>query len=1113
MEETAAQGKTLKELRTERKANGKSRDFKQLLKRIFRWDSLFYYAVFALILGFLWAIYPLSTNSFTQLLNFDYTWQYVPFTYDYWDAWHTFFRTGQFPLYDGAVFMGTDMIGSGSYYGLFDPFMFICYLLPRAWIPSTYAVMTYVKFMVAALLMRTYLKSMGIKEWTARIGGIIYTFSGFTTWFISAPNFHTAMTFFPLILLGIEKVLKKQSPVALSLGIFFLAVSCFFYVPVLCIFGVIYAGWRFVATFKTRELKDQFIVIGLGVAGFAVGLALSAISFIPSMRETMLSGRSSSIGSAYFTVIKQALKDKDLTMLFSYMFEEVGDHPAREMMGPITFFFPTGGWTSLPMAQSGYDAWTSSLYCFTPCVILTFVALINSIRLRKWSHLVAVLLCVFATMTNVSYFLFFGFSGNGYGRWFLILIPLIVFYSCWAFDLRHEMPRWIPLTGVILAFVGTISMYHVIEHVLGVGTFPSSVYNVHDTTYWRDSYVTSDRNGGPQNTTWYLYYQCCLVIIEGFFFVVGQKRKWLPMVLLGLVSAEVVVMGNLSYAFNGTWSYETGFAGGERNRESSLVMTNAINQNDSSFFRTQSDTYGNTDYSHNVFGTNATMAFHSLMNFEVETFAVNNQMKIPNNGDRRTTYGGIEVYNPPWSGRYMNKRYVTDTLLAYRYYIVENSYYRWKNQDGSAVFLPANVPFGSVEMESYSPNRDVYRVYRRGEDSLPQLGYAVDSNLLFRLKQSQTKSYINGFYTNQTGRNNFLELEHTQWVELNGAIIEDNVVLPGNFVVRDEVPSMRSDLDLYQATGLTRLAANANGLSMYYYETEADDGLFPSDSKDYRWEGLGYFVNHYKVLKRVTGPTTCYKDVGKIVITPSNSTLSHPTTFNTDPRGCYFEFAFNGPTNAVPRVYAIGDRVDDNGNVIETNACLGFDNNLFNNMNRDGFYGAYAHTFGLYARGLVKYFVMCVPGSGAYTTSTSYLSMIVKEYGEIEQEEVARKANSLKDVKRDVNSFSFYTDYTEPRIVVTQLGYHEGWNAKAKMPDGSEQKCPVLRLDGGLVGFVAPAAVDGLGNPLPVYYVLDYKTPLSGYSIALWAIGVVMFASFVAVPIIVKKKKRKQRAS
>ena len=69
-----------------------------------------------------WMAYGLINNSFTQFYPWtDYFGQYVTMTFYYHDVWHTFFKTGYFELYSPNTYLGSDNIGSNSYYGLFDP--------------------------------------------------------------------------------------------------------------------------------------------------------------------------------------------------------------------------------------------------------------------------------------------------------------------------------------------------------------------------------------------------------------------------------------------------------------------------------------------------------------------------------------------------------------------------------------------------------------------------------------------------------------------------------------------------------------------------------------------------------------------------------------------------------------------------------------------------------------------------------------------------------------------------------------------------------------------------------------------------------------------------------
>lgn len=1125
METAQKPDKSLSQIRAETRKKGGW--FHAHMPFLFRIDSLFYYGIFLFVLSGLWAGYALVMENFSQLLNWDYTWQYIPFTYDYWDAWHTFFSTGKFPLYDAKVYLGTDMIGSGSYYGLFDPFQFVCYLFPREWIPQTYAFMTFLKLVFGGLMMRCYLKCMGIREFTARIGGVIYAFSGFTTFFEGSPNFTTAVAFLPLILWGIERVLRKQEPTLLILGVFGLGISCFFFLPVICIFGVIYALWRFFTTLKTRDKKAQILTMIYGIGGFAVGLALSAFSLLPSLRQTMLTGRGASVGTAYAHAILESLKSLDAKMLVSFVFEEVGDNPGRELMGVISFFFPTGGWTNLPLARMlqwngnvGYDAWTSSLFCYTPCVILFFAGIMHSIRLRKWSHLLAVVVCVYAVLTTFSYYFFYAFSGNGYGRWFLILIPLIVYYCCWAFDERARGPRAVPFIATLFALLGTIGAYYLTIAVLDGKKFPSSTYNVNgNSSYWPERFATANQTVGGITASWYFYYQLAFVTVEGALLCIGYRKKWVQYALFGLVTVEVIVMGNVAYAFNGTWSIQHHYAGGEYNRAVSSQMIGAINAKDKSFFRVQSDTFGGSKYYHFVFGANTTTVFHSLMNFDLETFAINNGLK-GRGGTPVETYNGEKVYYPSWSGYYGNKRYWLDSLLEFRYYIVKNNYSGWKDKDGNAQFLSPNVPFFSEELTDYSPNRDVYRVFRRSDASLPTLGYAIDSNEIYRMGKSTTaisSDWVNSFYNyvyDGSGTSNFGNLEWLEYVQTHGAIIDDDVTLPEQFSFADAPALPISSATLEQRTGSPIYSIDNGNLVMKYYLTEDKDFLFAEGSKPYYFDGPGYFLNHYKTVSPTYGKgsyqssISIARDTGKLAYFPAEGTY-----LNDDPNGAYFEFHMDLAAEDPPRVYAIGDRFDEDGNLIEENACIGFESQIFEAMKDAGLYGTgerRLNTFGLFARGRVKCLVQCYGGKGDIYAPYKGFFFTKTERSEIETYEEMTRLNALQDVRTDVNEFTFSTQYDKDRIVVTHLGYDAGWGATAIYPDGSKHACQMLRLDGGLVGFVAPSVLDAENKPLKVNYSLRYVTPYSRASLALWAVGVVAYCGYLGYSFVSYRRKRKR---
>lgn len=1082
------------------------KSFRERCPFLFQSDSLFYYGLFVLLVAFGWIGYSLFADYFTQMLNWDTTWQYIPFAYTYHDAWRTFLTTGKFPLYDFATFIGTDGIGSNSYYGLFDPFTIALVFFPRAWIPQMMAIFTAVKIMLATLLTRSYLKYMGIKEWTARFAAIAAGFSGYVSFFVGFPSFVSAVIYVPMVLWGIEKVIRERKPGILVWALFLEGISSFFLLVVVCIFGVIYALWRYFWTIKERNAKQNWAVIGLGVGSFAVGLMLCSFTLLPSLRESSLSGRDMSIGTAYLEAIKLSLSSHDLRSFFALVFEPVGDHPGRELMGLLSFFFPTGGHVALPLARSSYDAWTASLFCYTPCVILFFTALLESLRQKKGRHLLAILLVAYLVFTNFSYYFFYAFSGNGYGRWYLVLIPTITYYCAWGFDQRESAPKYVPVLSGALALLGTIVTFYLTDSLLKGVVFDSTM-NPNHQTYWPVEYVGATEIYNNQiHNAWYLYYQLALISVDGFLLIWGQRKKWLPKALVVSVSVEAIVMGNLAYLYDGLWNYKYWFAGGESNRDTMSYVAQALKEKDNTFYRTYADAYAGTKYAQKVAGLNASTDFHSLMNFDVEQFALANHMKYP--GSVIESYQTEGIYNPSWSGYYANKREGTDMLLGYRYYQISNSYSQWKDRDGNGLFFAPNVPFGAVEIPEASENRDLSRVYGVPESHRPNLGWAVDSSYLFRLEEKEGSFYETNFYSPSYGKEGFRQLLRTEKVQTLGAMVPSDEEMPEGFSVRGETPILPPNAEILQL---------GKGLAATYYTVGDGDLMIPSSRHDYYDEGLGYFFNHHEEKKEITGPFVMERDTGMLAFVPKEGEY-----FNDDPNGTYIEMKYYNNMygsssgnlyQAVPRVYVIGDDLQGRPNQV-----LCFEYNAFDNARKvesnHSYYNSRYSTFGLYAKGRAKAIVFCWTGDAKEPNinmdpRNAYFHMTT--YADWEKAQKKLQEGKLQNVAYDTNVFTFSTAYEEDRLVVTQLGYDKGWKATATFPNGETAPCRMIKLNGGLVGFFAPHELDENGKPMEITYELRYLTPGANLSALLWGIGATTFGGYLALTtyFAIKDEKKK----
>ena len=193
------------------------------LKTLFRkltQNRFFCYVIFLYVIVFLMFLVTLIRNSFTIPMSGDFTLQQIPFYYNGYDDWWASLTSGKFVMWDDSAMLGVNNIGANSFYYLFNPFFLVLLLVPRGWLIQAQAFMMMTKMVLAGVTMKLLLEKFRVKEETTWLFGIAYAFCGWNLYYLWFNHFLEIAVLVPLMLLGIERIIKYQKPLLLIITIF-----------------------------------------------------------------------------------------------------------------------------------------------------------------------------------------------------------------------------------------------------------------------------------------------------------------------------------------------------------------------------------------------------------------------------------------------------------------------------------------------------------------------------------------------------------------------------------------------------------------------------------------------------------------------------------------------------------------------------------------------------------------------------------------------------------------------------------------------------------------------------------------------------------------------------
>lgn len=197
-----------------------------------------------------------------------------------------------FQLWDWSNGMGADLFASYGYYVLGDPFVYLRLLFPTNMTELAFHVLILVRVYFIGIAFLAYCSRMKVYSSGALVGSIMYTFTFYVILNVTRhPFFLMPMIFFPLLCVGIEKILHNESNNLFIFMIFISACSNFYFFYMLSVLSFIYAVIRYFHLYGTKNINQIFYYIWKSVYSYLIGLLLSGFLFVPVVWGFLQSSR------------------------------------------------------------------------------------------------------------------------------------------------------------------------------------------------------------------------------------------------------------------------------------------------------------------------------------------------------------------------------------------------------------------------------------------------------------------------------------------------------------------------------------------------------------------------------------------------------------------------------------------------------------------------------------------------------------------------------------------------------------------------------------------------------------------------------------------------------
>ena len=194
-------------------------------------------------------------------------------------------HTPAIPEWDFSIGYGSAVIPTLHYYCIGDPLALLSVFFHPENTEILYTILLILRMYLAGLSFGAYCSFMKTDSRGILPGSLSYIFSGYVIFVcFRQPFFLNAFIYFPLILIGVEKIFRKEKPY-LFIGMILLSIlSNFYFFYMLTLGTILYVLIRYFYSDQKKDARSFFTLLGSFLLYGLIAVMMSAILFLPVVR-------------------------------------------------------------------------------------------------------------------------------------------------------------------------------------------------------------------------------------------------------------------------------------------------------------------------------------------------------------------------------------------------------------------------------------------------------------------------------------------------------------------------------------------------------------------------------------------------------------------------------------------------------------------------------------------------------------------------------------------------------------------------------------------------------------------------------------------------------------